>query len=157
MKVIFLDLDGVLNSKKYDRIRDWSAQTSIDESRLPILEKIIAATGAELVFSSTWRVHWDKDETRCDDDGRYINETLGKFGLKLFDKTPQLGLFYSRAEEVQNWLKYPPAPVESFVILDDYGFGWGALADRLVKTNENDWGLSDADALKAIKLLNERN
>ena len=30
MKVVFLDIDGVLNSRKYDKTRDYSKQTDID-------------------------------------------------------------------------------------------------------------------------------
>ena len=32
MKIIFLDIDGVLNSKAYDSKRDWNKQTNIDEN-----------------------------------------------------------------------------------------------------------------------------
>lgn len=69
MKVIFLDIDGVLNSRKYDSVRNWNEQTDIDVSRLPLLGEIVAATGAEIVLSSTWRVHWEKEESLCDEDG----------------------------------------------------------------------------------------
>jgi len=59
MKVIFLDFDGVLNSVKYDRKRDWNKLTFIDESRLPLLKQIVDSTGAVIVLSTTWRNHWE--------------------------------------------------------------------------------------------------
>ncbi len=53
MKIIFLDIDGVLNSRTYDRKRNWNEQTDIDESRLPLVKEIVDSTGAEIVLSST--------------------------------------------------------------------------------------------------------
>ena len=55
MKVIFLDIDGVLNSGAYDRRRNWNELTDIDESRLPLVKQIVDQTGAVIVLSSTWR------------------------------------------------------------------------------------------------------
>ncbi len=52
MKIIFLDIDGVLNSRTYDRKRNWNEQTDIDESRLPLVKEIVDSTGAEIVLSS---------------------------------------------------------------------------------------------------------
>lgn len=57
MKVIFLDIDGVLNSRTYDRKRNWNEQTDIDETRLPLIKEIVDATDAKIVLSSTWRQH----------------------------------------------------------------------------------------------------
>ena len=51
MKVIFLDIDGVLNSSAYDRKRDWDKLTNIDESRLPLVKRIVDETGAKIVLS----------------------------------------------------------------------------------------------------------
>ena len=122
MKVIFLDLDGVLNSRAYDRKRNWDELTAIDETRLPILKSIVEATGAKIVFSSTWRVHWNKDLKECDGDGVYIVETFAKFGLEIYDKTPDLGLYAERRDEIKSWLEGAGEEIESFVIIDDYRY-----------------------------------
>ncbi|MDE7380098.1 MAG: hypothetical protein K2N14_03500, partial [Clostridia bacterium] len=92
MKIIFLDIDGVLNSLKYDASRDKRKLTNIDETRLPILKSIVEKTGAKIVLSSTWREYWDKDPRICRKAGVYINETFAKYGLEVYDKTPYLGL-----------------------------------------------------------------
>ena len=155
MKVIFLDIDGVLNSRKYDSVRNWNEQTDIDVSRLPLLGEIVAATGAEIVLSSTWRVHWEKEESLCYEDGAYINQTFARYGLKVYDKTPYLGLTAERREEVKLWLEEHAQTVEKFVIIDDYGFGWGELADYLVKTSPRlRLGLEREHVDAAIRILN---
>ena len=51
MKIIFLDIDGVLNSRVYDRKRNWNEQTDIDETRLPLIKEIVDATDAKIVLS----------------------------------------------------------------------------------------------------------
>lgn len=155
VKVIFLDIDGVLNSRAYDRKRDWTKQTDIDETRLPLVKRIVEETGAEIVLSSTWRRHWDKNAEACAEDGRYINEIFAKYGLKIYDKTPYLGICAERKDEVALWLERAGDAVEKFVIIDDYRYGWAELYDFFVKTNPNfGAGLEEEHVVKAIEILN---
>lgn len=155
MKVIFLDIDGVLNSRAYDRRRDWSKQTDVDETRLPLVKDIVDRTGAKIVLSSTWRDYWEKDPRLCRDDGVYLNEIFAKCGLRIFDKTPNFGLCAARHDEVKAWLDGAEEEIESFVIIDDYGFGWKELASNFVKTNANfRLGLEEEHVEKAVEILN---
>lgn len=154
MKAIFLDLDGVLNSRRYDAARDRSKRTYIDPTRLELLRRIISATDAKIVLSTTWRVHWDKDREKCDEEGKYIADSFAEFGMEIFDKTADLGLHFSRADEIRLWLSERD-DIESFVVIDDYLYDWGNLSDRLVRTNPNfGWGLEEEHVEKAIRLLN---
>lgn len=156
MKILFLDIDGVLNSREYDRKRNWNEQTDIDETRLPLVKEIIDKTGAKIVLISTWRNHWDRDESLCDEDGMYINRLFSKYGLAICDKTPDLGLLSKRKDEVKAWLAEHTGEVESFVILDDYRFGWDDLSDFYIHTNPNyGLGLEEEHVEKAIALLND--
>ena len=153
VKILFLDIDGVLNSRRYDRTRDWTKQTDIDESRLPLLAQIISSTGAVIVLSSTWRVHWNRDASLCDEDGRYIDETFAKYGMRVFDKTPVLGRDAGRKDEINAYLASAEG-VEKFAVLDDYRFGWGELADFVVLTNPHRGsGLEREHVQKTIALL----
>lgn len=155
MKILFLDIDGVLNSREYDRKRNWNEQTDIDETRLPLVKEIIDKTGAKIVLISTWRSHWDRDESLCDEDGMYINRLFSKYGLAIYDKTQDLGLLSKRKDEVKTWLAEHKSDIESFVILDDYRFGWDDLSDVYIHTNPNyGLGLEDEHVEKAITLLN---
>lgn len=149
-----MDLDGVLNSAAYDRKRDWSKQTYIDETRLPLLKRIVEKTGAKIVFNSTWREHWDKRPQLCDEEGKYIEACFKRFGLEIYDKTPDLGILAERGEEISAWLSLHEK-VENFVILDDYPYGFGALRKYLVKTDpRRTLGLEEEQAERAVEMLN---
>lgn len=158
MKIIFLDIDGVLNSDKYDKVRDWNKMSFIDESRLALLKQIVDKTGAAIVLISTWRKHWDKNKSLCDSSGLYICEMFEKYGLSIYDKTPYLGIMAERRNEIKDWLQYMEEKIESFVIIDDYPFGWEELNDYYIKTEPNFRdGLEIEHVEKAIDLLNNIN
>ena len=155
MKIIFLDIDGVLNSRAYDRKRNWNEQTDIDETRLPLIKEIVDATNAKIVLSSTWREHWEKEPNLCKEDGRYINKTFVKYGLKVYDKTPNLGICAMRRDEIHKWITDSGETIEAFVIIDDYRYGWGDLFGNLVKTDPNfGLGIEEEHVRKAISILN---
>lgn len=148
MKVIFLDFDGVLNSEKYVRtVREYGV--IIDPSRMALLKKIIDATNAEIVLSTSWREHWDKEPIKCDTTGEGINEIFGEYGLKIFDKTPKLNL--KREDEIKAWLNENGA--ESFVVLDDAFLSDDFLVGHFIKTSNYFDGLDEADVKKAIEIL----
>ena len=150
MKVIFLDIDGVLNSVAYNRMRSME-DGFIDKTRLPILKEIVDATGALVVLSSTWKRHWEKEYLDCDFIGRQLIETFFLGDIEIYDKTPNKS---TRADEIRAWLSEHD-DVESFVILDDIFFGWGELAYNLVRTDERiGRGLENVHKIKAIEILN---
>lgn len=154
MKIIFLDFDGVLNSVEYDRVRDRTVNTNIDESRLPLLKQIVDATQAKIVLSTSWRRHWNKNAGDCDGVGLWINAVFEKYGLEIYGKTPQLHFGAGRKAEVLSWLEFPPEAVDDFVILDDYALGWEELGAHLVKTSPYiGRGLEIEHVEKAIKIL----
>ena len=157
MKIIFLDIDGVLNSVMYDAAREERADTRIDMSRVKLLADIVNATDAKIVLSSTWREDWDKSPELCGDDGEYINRCLAKYGLSIIDKTPYLSYSDDRTLEILDWLARHRGEVENFVILDDINCGWGELCSRVVITNPYGYGLEEAHVQKALDILNEEN
>lgn len=68
-KIVFLDIDGVLNSEKYDRQRT-AQDGNIDETRLVFMKELIDYTNADIVLSSSWRKHWSRNAEECDAIGR---------------------------------------------------------------------------------------
>lgn len=155
MKAIFLDIDGVLNSRAYDRERNWNEQTDVDETRMPLLKRIADESGAKIILSSTWREHWDKDPALCDVDGAYLNKIFAKYGLRIHDKTPDFGRGADRPDEINGWLGSAREKIEKFVIIDDYRYVWGSLSENVVQTEPvTGLGLEEEHVLKAIAILN---
>ncbi len=152
MKIIFLDIDGVLNSFKYDLHRS-EHDGNIDKTRLPILKRVIDATGALIVLSSSWRKHWE-NEDNFDPIGAEIDAVFESLELYIYDKTPILSSA-SRKQEIEQWLLSHKDEVEAFVIIDDIFGGWDELSPYVIKTSAYvGYGLMDCHAEKAIEILN---
>lgn len=155
MKVIFLDIDGVLNSSNYRRqlgIQYFSE--IIDRRKMPLLKEIVDATDAKIVLSTTWRKYWNEGENQLDPAGQYINDLFAEYGLTVHSKAPVLENA-GRDVEIRAWLKKYPY-VDGFLILDDKDFGWPAdLRAHFIWTDLNGDGLEEAQVREAIAVLNE--
>lgn len=134
MKVIFLDIDGVLNSDEYfDRIKDLNIQgiqSEVDIEKIRLLKKAIDVTGARVVLSSSWRY------TR---NAQYLKELLLQYNI-FTDSTPFLQ--NRRGLEIKKYLENNPN-IEDFVILDDEIFDSydEELVKKLIKiSNKNGFG-----------------
>lgn len=142
MKIIFLDIDGVVTNLK----TGWRLP---DLDCLHELFRIIKETGAFVVLSSTWRLHVD------------LFSQVQSWGINFISMTPrchQINVenevrWTERGDEIQEWLDmHEHLKIESFVILDD-DQDMKHLSDRLVITSWGD-GLSKEDADRAIEILN---
>jgi hypothetical protein len=137
MKVIFLDIDGVLNcATTRERFR---GAVGIDGQLLHRFKMILNQTAAEVVLSSTWRLFPDmRDELRL-------------LGVKIKDITPDNkgGL---RGDEIAKWLWDHPE-VSTYAILDDDS---DMLAEQLPNFFKTTWekGLTGKVAREVIKHLN---
>lgn len=111
MKVLFLDIDGVLNSEKYyqnGRTNLSYPLSEIDPASVDLINYIVSETGCKIVLSSSWRLNGLNE----------CNNIFKKVGLpKIYDITPIHSVRGCRGEEIQEWLK--TKQVESYVILDD--------------------------------------
>ncbi len=158
MKIVFLDVDGVLNSERFftrTQPRRWGLD-HLDPVAVERAQRIVAATGARVVISSTWRLVYPLDELR---------EMLAAKGLRapVLDRTPEragvLADGLVRASEIASWLDANAAraqrgeadAVERFVILDDLD-GFGSLDRFLVRTRFEE-GLEEAHVGRAVSLL----
>ena len=154
MKIIFLDIDGVLNSEMYNA--ESCVDGYIDLSRVKLLADIVNVTDAKIVLISSLRIGWDKSSELCGDDGKYINKCFAQYGLSIMDKTPYISFFTARRKEIMSWLSVHQDEVESFVIIDDMQGVWENLNSRVVNTNPYGYGLEEEHVKKAIELLEER-
>jgi hypothetical protein len=144
MKVLFLDIDGVLNSTKtcvafggypmeLEHIR------AFDGAAIKLIQRLCDSAGVQIVLSSAWRLHYPYEK---------VGEALG---LPIIDRTPSfLG---PRGLEINAWLADHP-DVELFAIVDD---GADMLPDqmpRFVRTNGHE-GLTWGDFTKLCALFGE--
>lgn len=117
MKVLFLDIDGVLNSEdwalaKYKAGVTGALQKEFDTDAVKRLNTIVEKTGAKIVISSSWRIAHSLE---------YIFNMMKKFGFvgEVIDRTPSVrGFKYARGFQIQEWLDEHPE-VTHFAILDD--------------------------------------
>lgn len=154
MKIIFLDIDGVLNSSEYRKRMGRKYYTEIiDRSKMPLLKRIVDATDAKIVLSTSWRKFWNEGEPQLDFVGRHINEVFEEFGLSVYSKTPVIENA-GRGIETKAWLD-GKWYVDGYVILDDRDFAWPTeLRAHFIQTDQKDDGLDDVQAQEAIDVLN---
>lgn len=153
MKVVFLDVDGVLNSAAYlyAAERAWPEGTpfegnqhlELDPPAVARLNRIVRESGAKVVISSSWRFGNTPAE---------MQEILRRRGFEgeVVGDTPRDGHGAVRGLEIQAWLDGHPG-VESFVILDDDS-DMAHLAPRHVRTRFSD-GLLDEHVDAALAAL----
>ncbi len=149
MKVIFLDIDGVLNSINYVK-NSGKFGVVVDPERIKLLKTIVTATDAEIVLSSSWREHWNSTSNDCDEIGLEINKIFREYKLSIYDKTPNL--HFKRAEEIKAWLSDYPGTTH-YVILDDEEFTDLHLLPHHIKTSDDAGGLTQEDSIQAISIL----
>ena len=159
MKVIFLDVDGVLNNM-YSKSR-CQGYTGIDIDKVERLKEIVDATGAKIVLSSTWRLGYNKDGHRLKKHGDYLKRKFDKVGVVLYSVTPDLGKNgYYRGREIKQWIMDCGEEIERFVIIDDemYDFNEQRLIENWLATSyySTFGGLQPDHVQKAIDYLNNR-
>lgn len=140
MKVVFLDMDGVMNG--FLLWPETAGRLWIDPACVARLNAITDASGAVIVVTSTWRRY-----TR-------VPALLKRAGVTapVIDMTPDLHE-HSRGAEIQAWLDGAP-DVERFVILDDDA-DMDHLLPSLVRT-PFEHGLRDEHVTKALEVLGAR-
>lgn len=155
MKVIFLDVDGVLNTPT-SKAR-CGEYIGIDDEKVSRLADIVKRTNAEIVLISTWKKYWRKEEKLKplqDYSATYLDEKLAKVGLKVFDKTRDKvdGIYLSRGEGILEYIDRNN--VKCFVILDDLQFDYDGcdLTDFFIKTKAT-IGLTNEQVEKVCKIL----
>lgn len=142
MKIIFLDVDGVLNSTRtaiafggfpmelhHKEAFDWVA--------IKLLQRLCDSSGAQVVLSSTWRLYFS------------VKEMADLLGLPIIDKTPMLSS--PRGVEINDWLIRHPE-VKHYAIVDDDSDMMPQQQTNFVQTNPEE-GLSWANYRKICTLV----
>ena len=175
MKVLFLDIDGVLNSENWFAYRIYCVKnnminilmnfvdtddrnikhklTMLDDRAITNLNRIIEETGCKVVLSSSWR-------SSIESENIFTQNLLKLKGFKyeFYDVTPRLwfsDFSIRRGEEIKFWLDKESEnhEIESFVILDDDSDMLPEQMNNFIHV-DGQVGLTDRDVLTAIEILN---
>lgn len=143
MKVLFLDIDGVVNSRemllKEEKLYGIPKTLGIYQELADLVIDIVKQTGAKIVLSSYWR-----GTERLE---QQIVNTIGTF----YDRTPYLGTI--RGKEIQAWLDNH-AGIEAYAILDDDSDMLDSQKDNFFQTTFEK-GITREIADNIIKHLNK--
>ena len=157
LKIIFLDIDGVLNNVPFHKNFKGTFTKSTDEidtQSVLWLNDLIKETDAKVVVTSTWRLGKTVEELqKILEDKGFVGEVIGK--------TDSLNNGYVfRGNEILKWMKDNEQLVgyyayyESYVIFDDDSDMLYWQKDNFIKIDP--WfGLSPNHCYKAKKILNK--
>ena len=104
MNVIFFEVDGVLNFEGSEA-KAPDGRCGIAEHRVKFLKKRTEQTDGKLVLLGDWKKDWDFDDSKCTENGVYLNKKLNRRGLHILDKTKNLNSIH---EEISDWLQRHP-------------------------------------------------
>jgi hypothetical protein len=168
MKVIFLDIDGVLNSEEYasrwhkENLGQKGHHIWVDEEAVDRLIGLIQKSGCYIILSSSWRRY------SLPDTIKFLSKypDLDKIHQYLIGITPWRWQRGCRGDEIKRLMdewkdmveqglvseKFKDVKIDNYVILDDD-------ADMLDEQKEHfihvDWtvGLRDSDVEKCLNIL----
>jgi hypothetical protein len=163
MKVVFLDIDGVLNviPQGHDRYGAIFHPEFVDN-----LRRLINETGAKLVISSTWRHSGVISMKEMWEARNLPGEVVGitpdlRWRVKQDAREPN-EQDYVRGDEIQAWLDQH-SQVTNYVILDDDSDMLQSQRGNFVQTSNNinhpdcidiGYGLTKTCTDRAIRILN---
>ncbi len=161
-KIIFLDIDGFLNSKFWDENhqKEISDGTLIDEDKVKLLSEIMDRTKANIVLHSGWRFWFDKEIQPLREESRRLVEILKKYNIVISDVTPDFtteeirktkmfGLV--KPQEILTWIK-KHSEVENWIVLEDLYLGNEEVQAHQI-TTDSAVGLTQEDVELAVEML----
>ena len=164
-KIIFLDIDGVLNTKWWYTRMDRNTPRdkygyAFDPKAVANLRRVVDETGAGIVISSSWKCMglsqmedmWDERNL----PGNVVGITPNSVSDELLVDTDidSMELFHIRGEEIKEWLTKHGKHVSHYVIIDDMDNMLPEQQSHFVHTNP-EIGISEEGAEKAIGILNK--
>lgn len=152
--VVFLDVDGVLNTRTTCKCAPSEMYKGIDEARIKILANAMNECRASgVVLTTTWK------KLRSDhEDYLYLKDSLLKYGIKILGKTEEPSVS-QRGIGILNYLNSVPE-IDEFVILDDQHFDfqdsrklWENYIDTVGRGIEHSMAASKTPTITAIVFL----
>lgn len=140
MRVLFLDIDGVLNNAA-----SLAEGIHLLPEKVLLVRRVCEETGAEVVISSSWRIIYDLQVLR-----ELIYRAGGR-GIKINDVTPNISNF--RGHEIKEWLDQRPE-VTKYAIIDDDADMLPSQHQYLVQTSHM-CGITSLEVKQLIEILGD--
>ena len=162
-KVIFLDIDGVLNTKYWYSQMDRNTPKDqygymFDPISVDNLGKIIKETGADIVISSSWKCMGLSAMLDMWDDrglpGKIIDITPNTVSdeMLLTANLENFEMTHIRGCEIQEWLDTKGNDVSHYLILDDMDNFLPEQQDHFVWIDPNE-GITEGNVVQATMIL----
>lgn len=162
MYVVFLDVDGVLNSYPYNERQEINGEhNEISDYHLQRLAEIVKPFNAKIVLSSTWKTLRDFDNPDAKKMWNYLVDSLARYNMEIYDITPTVK--GKRPLEIKTWLESQEncREIHWVSIEDDFSekeYEKYGILDHYVRTvyfcyKEEEGGLQPYHVQKAIEIL----
>lgn len=160
--IIFLDIDGVLNSDKwrYEHEKEIKEGILIDAEKIHLLGQLVENTDAKIVLHSGWKFWFDMEMMPLRKEAGIFLRLLREEGIYIEDCTPDLTTEEIRetkkfslvkADEILKWLS-EHTEVKNWVVLDDLDLNHIEIAKHQIRTNGS-IGLTWENIIQAEKML----
>ena len=157
MRVIFMDVDGVLNYAYTKEFSPGSGCIGVAQEPLEALAELVKRTDATVVLTSTWKRGWSRTPEFRSKDGQYLHDRLLSVGVELFDKTTDK--IFDRGRGIHEWLSQHPE-VTNWVVLDDdifEDYKTYGITSHIVQTSFAGGGFKQKHIPRCEKLLTKEN
>ena len=162
VNIIFLDIDGVLNSNFWNdsHQREISDGTLVDAEKVKLFSMLVKRTNAKIILHSGWKYWFDQDLKPLRQEAENLISLLKKEGLMIGDITPDHSTEEIRrnkkfslvkAGEILAWLAEHD-DINNWIVIDDLDLHSKEIEMHQVKTNPS-IGLTIDDVYKAEKIL----
>lgn len=166
MKILFLDVDGVLNSQetfqrnhdawlasgeleKHPKVHGWP-MGHLDSELISRLNTVCAKTDCHIVLSSAWRIIAELPDFRG-----WLTQKGFKYSEKIIDRTANLSVDNRRGAEIQDWIDKNKEKVSLYAIVDDDSFDIVPVhPNNFVHTSFME-GLQDPQVDMLVNMLNK--
>jgi len=129
MKVIFLDIDGVLNSNFWNDThqKEISDGALIDKEKVILLGQLIRTTGAKVILHSGWKFWFDRELKPLRREAEHLIKILETEDIKINGVTPDhtteeirksRKFSLVKASEILAWVSQHDH-IEKWIVIDD--------------------------------------
>lgn len=160
--VVFLDIDGVLNSNFWceNNQREISNGILIDKDKVKLLSTLVKTTSAKIILHSGWRFWFDSNLKSLRIEAEKLVDIFQREGLSIEGVTQDLTTEEIRltkkfslvkADEILLWIS-EHKDVQNWIVIDDLDLHNSEIEQHQIKT-DNTIGLTVEDLENAKKML----